>query len=109
MARGGYGRGAGVPLRDRVRSGDTAAGPPGLPAYPGRHCWISVPVDGVQPRPALLLEWRRAERGRWEGRVVYVAELRPGAWATVEEWVPAELLAPSEARAAGQRPVGGPG
>ena len=55
------------------------------------------------------MEWRRTERGRWEGRVVYVAELRPGAWATVEEWVPAELLAPSEARAAGERFVGGAG
>jgi hypothetical protein len=93
MARGGYGRGTGIPLRDRVRAaGAPAADQPGSTAYPGRHCWISVPVDGVQPRPALLMEWRRAERGRWEGRVVYVAELRPGAWATVEEWVPAELL-----------------
>lgn len=94
MARGGYGRGTGIPLRDRVRAGDAApdAGSEGPPAYPGRHCWISVPVDGIQPRPGLLMEWRRAERGRWEGRVVYVAELRPGAWATVEEWVPAELL-----------------
>jgi hypothetical protein len=99
MARGGYGRGTGIPLRDRVRSGDSPvtdrAGPP---AYPGRHCWISVPVDGVQPRPGLLMEWRRAERGRWEGRVVYVAELRPGAWATVEEWVPAELLTSADGK-----------
>jgi hypothetical protein len=96
MARGGYGRGTGVPLRDRVRAGDAprANDADGPQAYPGRHCWISVPVDGVQPRPGLLMEWRKAERGRWEGRVVYVAELRPGAWATVEEWVPAELLAP---------------
>jgi hypothetical protein len=98
MARGGYGRGTGIPLRDRVRSGEPpTADQPDPTTYPGRHCWLSVPVDGVQPRPALLLEWRRAERGRWEGRVVYVAELRPGAWATVEEWVPAELLAPLSA------------
>lgn len=92
MARGGYGRGTGIPLRDRVRTGEAAPAADDPPAYPGRHCWISVPVDGIQPRPGLLMEWRKGERGRWEGRVVYVAELRPGAWATVEEWVAAELL-----------------
>jgi hypothetical protein len=43
-------------------------------------------------RPGLLLEWRKGDVGRWERRVVYVAALRPGAWATVEEWIPAELL-----------------
>jgi len=109
MARGGYGRGTGIPLRDRVRGDAPVADQAGLPSYPGRHCWISVPVDGIQPRPGLLMEWRKGERGRWEGRVVYVAELRPGAWATVEEWVPAELLAPSEMRSTGERTVGGPG
>jgi hypothetical protein len=97
MARGGYGSGSGVPLRDRVRG---APGPvPAAPAPdpvdpPGRHCHVSLPVDGSRPRPALLIEWRRVDNGRWEGRVAYVAELRPGRWALVEEWVPAELLTP---------------
>ena len=92
MARGGYGQGGGVPLGDRVRA-DRAPDPqPSPPSCPARHCWVTVPVDGSRPRPGLLLEWRKAERGRWEGRVVYIAELRPGRWATVEEWVPAELL-----------------
>jgi hypothetical protein len=96
MARGGYGSGSGVPLGERVRAGRTPVDPahPG-PEHrdgPGRHCWVSVPVDGSRPRPGLLLEWRRVEHGRWEGRVVYVAELRPQRWAAVEEWVPAELL-----------------
>lgn len=96
MARGGYGRGGGIPLGERVRA-DRAPGPPADPrpdpsSCPARHCWVSVPVDGSRPRPGLLLEWRKAERGRWEGRVVYVAELRPGRWATVDEWIPAELL-----------------
>jgi hypothetical protein len=101
MAQGGYGRGSGIPLRDRVRA-DASAGPdeprapPEAPA-PGRHCWISVPVDGHQPRAGLLVEWRRAARdtgvrGGWEGRVYYTAELRPGRWSVVEEWVPEELL-----------------
>ena len=38
----------------------------------------------------------RVERGRFEGRVVYQAELRPGRFALVEEWVPAELLTPTD-------------
>ncbi|MEI2713517.1 MAG: hypothetical protein V9G04_09560 [Nocardioides sp.] len=88
MARGGYGN-TGVPLHERVRVDvtDARAG-----ACPAKHCWISLPVDGSEPRPGLLLEWRKGDVGRWEGRVVYVAALRPGAWATVEEWIPAELL-----------------
>lgn len=91
MARGGYGQGSGVPLHARTRSG-TPAPAHDDEACPARHCWVSVPVDGNRARPGLLLEWRQVERGRWEGRVVYAAQLRPGRWATVEEWVPAELL-----------------
>jgi len=95
VAVGGYGRGAGIPLRDRVRATaqqePEASSTPVGPDQPGRHCWISVPVDGSQPRPGLLLEWRRAGH-LWEGRVVYPAQLRPGRWASVEEWVPADLL-----------------
>ena len=82
-----------MPLHARVRSGaGSAPDPVEPPACPARHCWVTLPVDGSLPRPGLLLEWRRAEKGRWEGRVVYAAELRPGRWATVEEWLPAELL-----------------
>ena len=98
MAGGGYGRGAGIPLKDRVRVDQDAqvdSRPPAAPAgaeHPGRHCWVSVPVDAARPRPGLLLEWRRTGH-LWEGRVVYVAQLRPGRWATVEEWIPSELLA----------------
>ena len=44
-------------------------------------------------RPGLLVEWRDVD-GRWQGRVVYVGLLRSGAWALVEEWLPAELLTP---------------
>jgi hypothetical protein len=96
MARGGYGTGGGIPLRDRVRP--SAAGDPvdGLSApciarHPARHCWVVAPVDTTAARPGLLLEWRKVDR-RWEGRVVYLAELRPGRWSTVEEWIPGELL-----------------
>lgn len=103
MARGGYGQGSGVPLHARTRRGASADPPAPAAAYddeaatcPARHCWVGVPVDGSRPRPGLLLEWRRGERGRWEGRVAYAAQLRPGRWATVEEWLPAELLTGAE-------------
>jgi hypothetical protein len=95
---GGYGRGAGIPLEDRVRVGSseepTTASVTAGSGQPARHCWITVPADGAASRPCLLLEWRQDDL-HWEGRVVYAAELRPGRWATVEEWVPAELLSPA--------------
>jgi hypothetical protein len=63
------------------------------PACPGRHCWVSDAVDyrGIK-RPGLLVEWRRTNDGTWEGRVLYIAELRTGRWATVEEWLPSSRL-----------------
>jgi hypothetical protein len=99
MARGGYG-GGGLPLHARHRTGPasappdptTVALPAGAPDCPARHCWVRVPADGGAPRAGLLLEWRQDGAGGWSGRVVYAAELRAGRWATVEEWLPAELL-----------------
>ncbi len=82
------GRG-GIPMSRRVRlSGESADD------CPARHCWVSGGVDdrGVK-RPGLLVEWRDGGRG-WEGRVVYVARLRPDGWTLVEEWLPASLLTP---------------
>jgi hypothetical protein len=97
MARGGYG-GRGVPLHARTRTNDPTSGrpakPPAATPCPVKHCWVTVPVDGGAPRPGLLLEWRKDVGGRWEGRVVYAAELRPGRWATVEEWVGEGVLDP---------------
>ena len=100
---GGWGkRGSGVPLAQRVR-GDQ---PPACTTTAG-------PARAGLPGPALLggrrgrrrgREAARAAarvapgRGRWEGRVTYVARLRPleanGGWLVVEEWLPAELLTP---------------
>ena len=96
---GGWGkRGSGVPLAERTRAARAAipADPPaeGL-VCPARHCWVADAADGRGvKRPGLLVEWREAD-GRWQGRVVYVGLLRAGAWALVEEWLPAELLTPS--------------
>ena len=108
MVGGGWSRrGYGVPLADRVRT-DLPAVPsldgapdPGA-VCPARHCWVAGAADaeGIK-RPGLLLEWRQVVHGAgrgWEGRVVYLARLRPleagGGWAAVEEWLPAELLLP---------------
>jgi hypothetical protein len=106
---GGYG-GRGLPLHARSRPDVTppvttsatapatgrppTGGPPPAPTppCPVKHCWVKAPVDGGTNRPGLLLEWRRTAEGRWEGRVSYAAELRPGRWATVEEWLGSELL-----------------
>lgn len=99
-------RGAGIPLRDRVRpQGDAGGESDGVDGSaprrgdqepcPARHCWVHDPRgdDGTK-RPGLLVEWR--QRGElWEGRVSYVTLLGPGQWALVEEWLPAHLLAPS--------------
>jgi len=88
MAGGMRRGGGGIPLVDRVRadvSSDTC---------PARHCWVAGAADdrGVK-RPGLLVEWRRNDVD-WQGRVVYAAELRPGEWSLVEEWLPASLLSP---------------
>jgi len=91
---GGWGKqGSGVPLSERVRPGGAATAPE-APSCPARHCWVSDAVDGEGvKRPGLLVEWRHDEL-RWEGRVIYAAQLRPGVWVTVEEWLPAALLTP---------------
>ena len=99
MGGGWSKRGSGVPLAQRVRADRPAPEAMAEPGCPARHCWVSGAVDaeGVK-RPGLLLEWRQVY-GRWEGRVTYVARLRPleanGGWLVVEEWLPAELLTPS--------------
>jgi hypothetical protein len=88
-----------TPMAERVaRSGRQPSGPQRVaadaPDCPARHCWVGDPADGgAEKRPGLLVEWRRAGGG-WEGRVVYVAQLRAGQWALVEEWVAESQLSP---------------
>jgi hypothetical protein len=84
-------RGNGLPMSERVRLGTSTA-----IASPARHCWVLAAADGGARRPGLLLEWRQTAGGRWQGRVVYAAQLRAGEWALVEEWVDATLLAPAQ-------------
>jgi hypothetical protein len=85
---GGMNAPRGLPMSSRVRLGREED------PCPARHCWVAGAADdqGVK-RPGLLVEWR-ARAGDWEGLVVYVAQLRPGVWAVVEEWLPASLLTP---------------
>ena len=77
-------------MSHRVRLGDASGD-----ECPARHCWVAGAADdaGVK-RPGLLVEWRGRPGGDWEGRVVYVAQLRTGAWSVVEEWLPSSLLTP---------------
>jgi hypothetical protein len=73
-----------------------ALGHPERDPCPARHCWVSAAVDGLGvKRPALLVEWRQTSTGAWEGRVVYAA-LLAGRWVTVEDWVDATLLTPTD-------------
>lgn len=60
---------------------------------PMRHVWVADAADraGVK-RPGLLVEWRRTGSGGWEALVLYAAQLRPGQWAVVQEWVGEGLL-----------------
>jgi hypothetical protein len=86
-----------VAVRGRSRSAPDLPGAPdtGPDVGPGRHCWVADPADDTTARRAgLLVEWRRAVGGGWEGRVVRVAQVRPGRWALVEEWVDESLLGP---------------
>ncbi len=110
MAGGMNKRGSGIPLGERRRSGPPAPPPDRSPApsparapdrwpevCPVRHCWVAGAADGRGvKRPGLLVEWRRSADGAWQGRVVYAAALRGGAWALVEEWLPADMLAPAD-------------
>src|SRR3712207_1850756 len=90
VARGGMSRGTRPSLQQR---GDASAATPVEGVCPARHCWVLDPFDvSAVRRPGLLVEWRQSEAGGWEGRVVYVAELRVGGWAAIEEWLPAALL-----------------
>ena len=60
---------------------------------PARHCWVLDPADhSGQQRPGLLVEWHHTDDDEWLGRVIYAAQLRPGEWRTLAEWLPAKSL-----------------
>jgi hypothetical protein len=88
--RGSYGS-----MADRVARSQSAeaaapaaATPP--PAAPIKHCWVT---DENGRLPALLLGWRRTASG-FQGRVVRPVPDEDG-WIVVEEWLPADRLAPA--------------
>lgn len=80
--RGGYGNGDQGNLASR-----TDVDRPADPPTPARHCF----VDGA---PSLLVEWRRGMTG-WEGRVISVVWIDAVGWASVERWLPADLIGAS--------------
>jgi hypothetical protein len=77
--RGGYGTGGQGNLTSRT-GGNQRVDPPS----PARHCF-------VEGQPSLLVEWRRGATG-WEGRVISVVWIDAVGWATVERWLPADVL-----------------
>jgi hypothetical protein len=80
--RGGYGNGDQGNLTSR-----TGVDRPADPPTPARHCF-------VEGQPSLLVEWRRSTTG-WEGRVISVVWIDAVGWASVERWLPADLIAAS--------------
>ena len=80
--RGGYGNGDQGNLASRTG----ADRPADLPT-PARHCF-------VEGQPSLLVEWRSGTSG-WEGRVVSVVWIDAVGWASVERWLPADLISAS--------------
>ena len=74
-------------MADRVTGGRDEQHP-AAPAI--RHCWVT---DSNGRLPGLLLEWRQVQ-GEWSGRVVHAVR-DDGAWAIIEEWLPAGLLDPA--------------
>ena len=89
MAGGMNRRGDQGSLGDRTKATLRSEAP-----CPMRHVWVADPADrsGVK-RPGLLVMWRRTQSGAdWEALGLYGAELRPGEWAVVQEWVAEALL-----------------
>lgn len=81
--------GSGPTMAERVARTRSSESP-----CPMRHVWVADAVDraGVK-RPGLLVMWRKTESGTgWEALVLYGAELRPGQWAVVQEWLSEALL-----------------
>jgi hypothetical protein len=82
-------------LTERIHGDSPPAPRPAPPpasavrAAPVKPCWVT---DRHGRNPGLLLEWRQVAAG-WQGRVVRPV-LDGSGWIVVEEWLPADLLAP---------------
>ncbi|MDX6359976.1 MAG: hypothetical protein QOH37_3030 [Nocardioidaceae bacterium] len=90
MAGGMRRRGDRPSLAERIHGDAPPSGPSAqASASPVKPCWVT---DRQGRNPGLLLEWRQVAAG-WQGRVVRPV-LDESGWIVVEEWLPAELLAP---------------
>jgi hypothetical protein len=88
--RGSYGSMADRVARSQGEGSAAPAAGASAPASPVKHCWVS---DEHGRLPALLLGWRRTASG-FQGRVVRPVPDEDG-WIVVEEWLPADRLAPA--------------
>lgn len=86
--------GEGTPRRRRPTLAERSArqGSGHAPTSPVRHCWVRDTEDAATRWPGLLLEWRREDDGRWQGRVAY-AVTGDGQSVLVVAWTPQEALA----------------
>jgi hypothetical protein len=64
------------------------ASPRARPDTVGSSTRLTIPVQ----RPGLLVEWNQTDDDDWRGRVIYSAQMRPGEWTTLEEWLPVKSL-----------------
>jgi hypothetical protein len=91
VVQGGYGRGAGIPLHQRLRADQLGVPQPMPDPPPLKPCWVS---DRYGRLPGLLLGWRRMG-DEWQGRVVRAVLDPDGGWVVVEEWIPSVFLEPA--------------
>ena len=91
---------SGVPLGERLRATPAAEREPMEPLTSRRsglcrHVWL-LDAPGQPGRwPGLLVEWRRAEDGSWDARVVYaVPESEGSSNRVLERWLPGACLLP---------------
>lgn len=85
---GGMGKGAGIPLRDRV----TVVGGQAVNHQPRRHCWVTGPADAPGPHPGLVISWERRRDDWW----AYVVWTVVADRTVVQQWLPSALIRPVE-------------
>lgn len=81
-------RGGGDNLASR-----TARGRRSIPEHGLKHVWVTT--EGGR-EPGLLHRWRRVASG-WQGYVTHPV-LDVEGWVLVDEWLPAEQLAPARSK-----------
>lgn len=93
---GGMSTGRGRSLAERAAAPLAAAGAAGADDERRRvhHCWVDDAPGHPGRYPGLVVEWRQAGDGGWEGLVAYVMPEVPARVRLVQRWLPASCLSP---------------